>query len=101
MPSITNIVKMKLLEQPLESLTDKETLAELIGNGGTSGAALIVVLAFGFVAIIGILAAIAIPAYQDYSIKARLVQTYTIEREVALAVDTYYNKHQKLPRQLG
>ena len=42
-------------------------LGELAGKGGTSRAAYIVILVLTFVAIIGILAAIAIPAYQGYT----------------------------------
>jgi Tfp pilus assembly protein PilE len=93
--------KNEIVRATARKFDKQRTLAELIGNGGTSGAALIVVLIFGFIAIIGILAAIAIPAYQDYTIKARLVQTYTIEQEAARTVDTYYNQHHTLPANLA
>lgn len=81
-------------------LTGENAVADIARNGGTSIAGIIAPFAL-LIPITGILAAIAIPAYQDYTIKARLAQTYTIEQEVALAVDAYYNQHQKLPTNLA
>lgn len=91
----------KIAEVTAKKLSVERTIGEITGNGGTSGVALIFVLIFVFIAVIGILAAIAIPAYQNYTIKARLAQTYAIEQEVALAVDNYYNQHQTLPANLA
>ncbi|MEO0366849.1 MAG: pilin [Pseudomonadota bacterium] len=45
------------------------------------------------VAIIGILAAIAIPAYQDYTIRAQIVEGLTISQELKFSIrDTYKDR---------
>lgn len=80
-------------------LSADKTLDKYIQNGGISIAGILVPFVLA-IPIIGILAAIAIPAYQDYTIKAKLMQTYTIEQEVANLVDNYYNQHQALPTSL-
>ena len=49
------------------------------------------------VAIIGILAAIAIPAYQDYTIRAQVVEGLTLAGPVKTAVADYYAKHGDWP----
>lgn len=93
--------KNKTAEIVAKKLTVERTLAETTSAGGTSNIGIIIALIFGGIAIIGILAAIAIPAYQDYTIKAKLMQTYTIEQEVANLVDNYYNQHHALPTSLA
>ena len=75
-------------------------LGELSGKGGTSNIVLIFVLIFVFVAIIGILAAIAIPAYQDYTTKAHTVQAVTFGRTATDSVTNFYNLHQAIPNNL-
>ena len=44
------------------------------------------------VAIIGILAAIAVPAYQDYTIKSRVSETASLSSAVRTAVDVKYSE---------
>lgn len=43
------------------------------------------------VAIIGILAAIALPAYQDYTIRSKLAEIPSVAGQDKLALETYYN----------
>ncbi len=64
----------------------------LIGGGAGS---LIVV-----VAIIGILAAVAIPQYQDYVNKAQLMQAVSVGRQATVAVDQYYSQKNAVPENL-
>lgn len=52
------------------------------------------------VAIIGILAAVAIPAYQNYTFKARATTAYLRGNDAAAKVGAYYAQHQELPAQL-
>ena len=65
-----------------------------LGIGGGGG--LIVT-----VAAIGMLAAVAIPAYQMYTQKAKVNAAYTIGRAAAHEVGMYYVTNQKVPATLG
>ncbi len=49
------------------------------------------------VAIIGILAAIAIPAYQDYTIRAQVVESFSITGELKLGIRDYYKDRGRFP----
>ena len=44
------------------------------------------------VAIIGILASIAIPAYQDYTIRAQVVEAFTLVDEIKPSIRDYYRE---------
>lgn len=63
---------------------------------------LIVLAAVGFVgiAILGILAAIAIPAYQDYTARAKVAGALTSAHEAAAAVQAYVEEKSALPETL-
>jgi type IV pilus assembly protein PilA len=52
------------------------------------------------VAIIGILAAIAIPAYQDYTIRAQVTEGATLADGVKVAMQDYYAQHGTWPTSL-
>jgi len=49
------------------------------------------------VAIIGILASIAIPAYQDYTIRAQVVEAFSITGELKLSIRDYYKDRGRFP----
>jgi type IV pilus assembly protein PilA len=49
------------------------------------------------VAIIGILAAIAIPAYQDYTIRAQVSEAFSLTDGAKTAVAEYYNNRGSMP----
>lgn len=49
------------------------------------------------IAILGILAAIAIPAYQDYSIRAKISEAINTAAPAKLAVSEYYQSEAVLP----
>lgn len=51
----------------------------------------------GVVVIIGILAAVAIPAYQTYTMKARLAEALNLAYEAQQAVSGYYDRWGRLP----
>ena len=52
------------------------------------------------VAIIGILAAIAIPAYQDYTIRSQVTEGATLADGVKVAMEDYYAQHGSWPTSL-
>ena len=52
------------------------------------------------VAMVGVLAAVAIPAYQDYTQKAQVFAAYSSGRAAAHAVEMYYAANQKVPATL-
>jgi uncharacterized RDD family membrane protein YckC/type II secretory pathway pseudopilin PulG len=66
-------------------------------------AIVIAVIAMFFVgiAILGILAAVAIPAYQDYTVKARTASAEIIGRQATLAVETYYSRTGRIPASIA
>jgi type IV pilus assembly protein PilA len=49
------------------------------------------------VAIIGILASIAIPAYQDYTIRAQVTESFSIVGEMKLSIKDYYKDRGTFP----
>ncbi|MDK8463820.1 pilin [Marinobacter sp. SS13-12] len=49
------------------------------------------------VAIIGILAAVAIPAYQDYTIRAKLTEAMSVASQAKTAVSEYYISQGSMP----
>jgi len=49
------------------------------------------------VAIIGILAAVAIPAYQDYTIRAKITEAMSIASQAKTAVSEYYISQGSMP----
>jgi Zn-dependent protease with chaperone function/type II secretory pathway pseudopilin PulG len=65
-----------------------------LGTGGGLASMLVVV------AIIGILAAIALPAYQDYTTRAKISEAIIHGRQATQAVEDYINKNGRIPPQL-
>ena len=49
------------------------------------------------VAIIGILASIAIPAYQDYTIRAQVAESFSITGEMKLSIKDFYKDRGRFP----
>jgi len=76
-------------------------LGYLNAKGGTSNVLLFVVLIFGLIAVIGILAAIALPAYHDYTQRAKMTEVYHTGQSVAQELTLYYAEHQTLPENLA
>lgn len=71
-----------------------------IPSSNSSGAVVVlvvVVAAFMMIAVIGILAAIAIPAYQDYVTRAKVVTAITAAEAAAKAVGGHVEKNQAAP----
>jgi Tfp pilus assembly major pilin PilA len=68
----------------------------LLAGGGTSGAIAVVVVLLMGVGLLGILAAVAIPAYQDYTVRAQVVEGLARASEVKIAVSEFYARNGSL-----
>jgi Tfp pilus assembly protein PilE len=74
----------------------EQMLARLEAAGGTSGIVVIIVLLLA-IAGIGIVAAVALPAYQAYTVKAKVREAVLVGTEVAAAVGSQYEQTGTLP----
>jgi len=74
----------------------EQQAAELARIGGTSSIVL-VILPILLVMMVGILAAIAIPAYQDYTIRAQVSEGLNLSGGAKAAVAEYYHDNGVLP----
>lgn len=86
------------LDSPINAVPSRHPFAYLIalfiprlGVGTGAGGGVIVM-----VAIIGILAAIAIPAYQEYISRAQIASALQVGHQAANQVADYYYQHQKI-----
>ncbi len=65
-----------------------------VGRGGGAAGLLVVVM------VIGILAAVALPAYQDYTVRARLSAVYMGSAAARQRLADYYTEHKSAPTSL-
>lgn len=74
--------------------------ARLVKPAGSSSSAaiIVIVLLIGAVAVLGILAAIALPAYQDYTLRAKVTQGVIQAAMLKVAVAEYKLANDKCPR---
>lgn len=80
---------------------NKQKRLKMVANeGGTSSIILIVMMLFVFIAIISILMAIAIPAYQDYTIRANVAQGILSGEKYKTKVETYVIQNQQWPQSI-
>ena len=73
-------------------------------SGGGSAAGMIiaiVVCVFGGIALLGILAAIAVPAYQDYTIRAKMYGVESDGDRITAAFTEYYKKNSAIPADIS
>jgi Tfp pilus assembly major pilin PilA len=79
------------------SKTNEQFLARLEAQGGTGNAIVFVVAVFVLIGFIGILAAVALPAYQTYTVKAKVSEAVVEGLTVANAVGRIYEQTGALP----
>lgn len=75
-------------------------LGPMAGKGGTSKVFLIVV-AFALIALVGILAAIAIPAYSDFTQRAKTAEAWSYGEQASRAVMEFHDSHHRFPETLA
>ena len=92
----------KLIEQTALGPTNTQAqLGALAVRGGTSVVGVIVGGVIPLIAVLGILAAIALPAYQDYTIRAKLSASVVAAYEAKLAVSEFYSLNHAMPDSLA
>jgi type II secretory pathway pseudopilin PulG len=91
---------MKLVRSQEAGASRERQLARLEARGGTRNVAVIALGILGATALIGILAAIALPAYQDYTRRARVVQAVNAGMALAQRVGEQYEQTGRLPNGL-
>ncbi len=74
-----------------------QMLARLEAAGGTSGVLVVILALFGIISVVGILAAVALPAYQTYTVKAKVADAIPVAVDVAAAVGRQYEQTGQLP----
>lgn len=74
-----------------------QMIARMEAMGGTSNVAVIIIGVLAVVAALGIVAAVALPAYQSYTVKAKVSGAMSVGLEVAKAVGDQYEKTGTLP----
>lgn len=89
--------KKKIAEARKSSVEIQRQIGELTGRGGTSNAVFILVLIFGSISVIGILAAVALPAYQDYTVRAKIAEATVIAKNASNSVESYYFQTKQIP----
>ena len=88
-----------LIELIVYAFTGEERLNEKYSAAGGAGTvvAIVVVVAFVGAAVLGILAAIAIPAYQDYTVRAKVVEGIREATPWRMVVTEYYTQTKSAP----
>lgn len=75
-------------------------LGALSVKGGSGGAVTFVLVIFVGIAVIGILAAIALPAYQDYTNRAKVAEAALMGRSTVDALTQHYRQTRQMPGRL-
>jgi type II secretory pathway pseudopilin PulG len=91
---------MKLVHTQEAGASRDKHLARLEARGGTSNVAVIAVGILAVTALIGMLAAIALPAYQDYTRRARVTQAINSGMAMAQRVGEQYEQTGRIPNSL-
>jgi TM2 domain-containing membrane protein YozV/type II secretory pathway pseudopilin PulG len=88
-----------LVEFFIYAFTGEERLNEKYSAAGGAGTVVVIVVAVAFfgIAIIGILAAISIPAYQDYTVRAKVSEGIVAANPWRSAVTEYYMETKRAP----
>jgi type IV pilus assembly protein PilA len=103
-PIFANSLYHRTIRQRIETLRQKvpERAVQLVvlENGPHTSNAIWIILSFVIIATIGILAAIAIPAYQDYTIRAQVTEGLVLANPVKTAVADRYASDLSWPESL-
>ena len=70
-------------------------------KGGTSNVALLLIIVFGLLFVVGILAAVALPAYQDYTMRAKVSEAVRYGNSAAAGVYTHWRSTERFPTSIS
>lgn len=88
-------------KQALHDMISSTVVIETDSKNRGAGVVIAIVIGlFLFFAVIGILAAVAIPAYQSYTSKEKMVAVYDVANQATQAVTSFYVAHQQTPTSL-
>ena len=94
-----NHCKKKIRDVRARGGSKDQMLARMEAAGGTSNILVIILAVLGISMGIGILAAVALPAYQAYTFKAKVSEAVPVANDVAAAVGDVYAQTGQLPSQ--
>jgi uncharacterized RDD family membrane protein YckC/Tfp pilus assembly protein PilE len=77
-----------------------EQMQQGVSATGMPAWAIVVVILAAMVLPVGILAAIALPAYQDFTVRARMATAVLVGQQATQAVEAFYARNNTLPRDL-
>ena len=106
LPMYANALYYKHCKKQIETVSAssgdlQQQLGELSARGGTIDLARMWLLALVSVVVLGILAAIAIPAYQGYTVKTHTAKAYAMGERAASKVSDFYMSHRGIPTSLS
>lgn len=88
----------KKIAKVKKTVTDKDRQLRILqAEGGTSSIVLVLIVIFLLTVFTGILAAIAIPAYQDYVVRTKVVSGLTLAERYKTEVENYVYENQAWP----
>lgn len=77
-----------------------EQVQQGVSATGMPAWAIVVIILAAMVLPVGILAAVALPAYQDYTVRARIAVAVQAGNQATQAVETFYARNNTLPRDI-
>lgn len=91
----------QMIEAVCSTTPDKQAqLDALSATGGSNHKVLVVGVALSVMVFLGVMTAIAIPAYQDRVARSRLVLAHAVGISATQYVDGYYTQYSSIPRNL-
>ena len=95
-------VRKRIQKVVASSPSEDAALQRLIGQSSVAGGGMIAVIVLVcFIPVLGILAAISIPAYQDYTIRAQVTEGLNLSAPVKASIAASYGDSNTVPADIG
>lgn len=89
--------KKKVREAQQELSDDSAIVERLLVTGGVSRPVPIVAIVLSLIFFLGVVFAVAIPAYQDYLLRGKATQAFQQANAVKMQVEEYFSQNQQMP----